>query len=278
MIVFSLLPGCSLRGTPQAAGLAVKIDSPASGMLVAREEEIAGQLMDTAQAPRPLQPVFSTVQRWQANVPGESLIEVRAYDEKGTASPPDSIVIRVNSEEAELRPPPTTPDGASIIIPTVTPLPTVALPTARPTALLCERNSKFVEDITVPDNSAFTAGAAFVKTWRVRNSGTCPWTDGYELAFVEGEQMDGPDATSAPGAEPQEETDISVALIAPGKPGTYRGDWRLRAPDGEIFGGKLYLQITVRAPTATQEPTAIAGPTATPAVTVTVTTTPITAD
>jgi hypothetical protein len=222
---------------------------------------VDGELLETAQAPTPLQPRFSAVQLWQPSTPGESLVEVRAYDEKGTGSPPDSIIIRVSDEAVEPSQPPVKPETSSITIPTATPLPTVPIPTATPTALLCERNAKFVEDLTVPDDTVVTAGESFVKTWRVINNGTCPWDRGYELAFIEGEQMGGPDGSPVATAQPDSEIDVSVALTAPDKPGKYRGDWKLRAPDGEIFGGKLYVQIVVSAPTATPQPTVASSPT-----------------
>jgi hypothetical protein len=290
LIVFSLLPGCALRGTPQTAELSVQIDSPASGMRVRSEEEMAiqstatsptavswielwvdGELVDTAQAPTPLQPRFSAVQHWMARVPGERLIEVRAYDEKGAASSPASIVVRVSGEEVEQMPLTATPQAAALTIPKATPLPTVPLPTVEATALLCDKSSEYVDDLTVPDNTKIAAGAQFEKTWRVRNDGTCPWGAGYGLAFAEGDQMAGPDRTSVPETEPEEEIDISVTLVAPDKPGTYRGDWRLSAPEGEVFGAKLYVQIIVVASTATPEPTATTALTTTAAPTSTVT-------
>lgn len=293
LIVISLLPGCRPRGQPQPAELSIKIDSPASGMEMRVREEAAiqstatgpsavswielwvdGELVDTAQAPTPLQPQFSAVQHWQAAAPGEHLIEVRAYDEKGTASPPANIILRVSGEEAQQMPI-ARPEEASTI-PTATSLPTILLPTPTPTVLVCERNSEFVEDVTVPDNTEFAPGTQFEKTWRVRNNGTCSWEAGYELAFVQGEQMSGPDRTSVPETEPEAEADLSVTLVAPEEPGTYRSDWRLRAPDGELFGAKLYVQIVVVAPTATPELTATVVLTATP--TVTVTATPTTTD
>lgn len=288
LIVISLLPGCSLRGNPQPGELSIKIDSPASGMEVRVGEEVAiqstatgpravswielwvdGELVDTTQSPTPLQPRFSAVQHWKAAVPGEHLIEVRAYDEKGTASPPANIILRMGGEEAQQMPT-ATPEESSTI-PTATPLSIVLLPTVTPTVLVCERNSKFVEDVTVPDNTEFAPGTQFEKTWRVLNNGTCPWNAGYELAFAKGEQMAGPDRTSVPETEPKAEADISVTLVAPEEPGTYRSDWRLRAPDGELFGATLYTQIVVVTPTATPELTATVALTATPAVTVTAT-------
>ncbi len=288
LIIISLISGCGLRRKPKQMGLSIKIDSPASGMEVRVGEEVAiqstatgpkevswielwveGELMDTAQAPTPLQPKFSAVQHWKADTPGEHLIEVRAYDEKGTASPPASIILRVSGEEAKEMPTATPEVGP--IIPTATPLPTVPLPTATPTVMICENDSDFVADVTVPDNTEFAPDTEFEKTWRLRNSGTCPWGEGYELTFIRGEKMGGPDAVPVPETEVGAEADLSVTLTAPEEPGTYRGDWMLRSPDGELFGAKLYVQIVVITPTATSELTATAEITGTPTVTITAT-------
>ncbi|PIU90073.1 MAG: hypothetical protein COS63_04110, partial [Anaerolineae bacterium CG06_land_8_20_14_3_00_57_67] len=46
--------------------------------------------------------------------------------------------------------------------------------------------AQFVADITVPDGASFAPGAAFTKTWRLKNIGTCTWTTSYALVFVSG--------------------------------------------------------------------------------------------
>ena len=33
--------------------------------------------------------------------------------------------------------------------------------------------AQFIADVTIPDGTHFTPGAAFKKTWRIRNIGTC---------------------------------------------------------------------------------------------------------
>jgi len=291
LIVISSLPlGCRPARQSQPAAVSVKIDSPASGLEVRAGEEVSiqstasspsavswielwvdGELADSAQAPVPLQPMFSVVQHWRAGASGEYLIEVRAYDEKGMASPPASIVLRVSGQEAVQMP--TAQPEESPAIPTATSLPTVPWPTSTPTVLVCESGSKFVEDLTIPDNTEFAPGTEFEKRWRVDNTGTCPWDLGYGLTFLQGEQMSGPDKTSIPETEPGGQADISVTLVAPEKPGTYRGDWRLQDPDGELFGPKLYLQIVVVAPTATLELTSTVTLTGTPELTPTTTVT-----
>lgn len=105
-------------------------------------------------------------------------------------------------------------------------------------------------------------GQAFVKTWRIRNSGTCDWGPGFVLAFTGGEQMGGPYQVSVLATAAGSTADVSVNLIAPSTPGTYRGNWRMKSDTGLQFGSRVYVQIVVPAP-VTPTPTAppASGPT-----------------
>jgi hypothetical protein len=158
-----------------------------------------------------------------------------------------------------------------VILPTNTSLPptNTALPTATsvpPTAtqipIPCDR-AQFVTDVSVPDDTSIGAGTTFVKTWRLKNNGSCTWTSGYSMVFYNGDAMSGP--ASAPitnGTVPPGSTiDISVTLIAPTTPGTYRGNWRLRNAGGALFGigesanESFWVQIKSAASTPTPSPT-----------------------
>ena len=82
------------------------------------------------------------------------------------------------------------------------------------------------------------------------NQGTCSWDSGYSLVFTDGEQMGGP--ASVPlgvSLQPGGEIDVSVSLVAPTTPGSYRGDWMFQNPGGTTFGSRgdypIYLQIVV---------------------------------
>jgi hypothetical protein len=122
----------------------------------------------------------------------------------------------------------------------------------------CTLNSEYVTDVTVPDNTEFAPGAAFVKTWRVRNSGTCEWEAGTNLVWVSGDPLGGPASVEVSPAAPEANIDISVDLVAPPDPGTYRSNWQLESPDGVRFGNELYIKIVVPEPptaTPTEEPT-----------------------
>ena len=60
--------------------------------------------------------------------------------------------------------------------------------------------ASFVSDVTVPDDTVVPAGSTFVKTWRIRNDGTCTWTPGsYALVFTGGDALSGPDEVNLPG-------------------------------------------------------------------------------
>lgn len=145
---------------------------------------------------------------------------------------------------------PTSQSGSGAVQPTATSQPQQAgQPTATP--LPCNRAS-FVEDVTIPDNTNITVGKAFTKTWRLKNVGSCTWTSGYQLIFDLGDQMSGPSSqqltngTVAPG----QTIDVSVNLIAPNSPGTYKGNWRLKDSGGEVFAlstGPFWVQIKAAA-------------------------------
>lgn len=60
------------------------------------------------------------------------------------------------------------------------------------------------------------------------------------------DQMDGPEyiLMEAPLGT-HEERDIEVGLIAPARPGRYRGTWRMHTPEGDYFGRRLKVKLRV---------------------------------
>ncbi|HUF37984.1 MAG TPA: NBR1-Ig-like domain-containing protein [Anaerolineales bacterium] len=94
----------------------------------------------------------------------------------------------------------------------------------------------FVADVTVPDDTAMTPGAEFVKIWRLRNIGDCDWTTGFEVFASSGDKMAGTAVDMPERVEPGETIDIAVTLVAPGSKGDYRGYWMIEASDGTRFG------------------------------------------
>jgi len=111
--------------------------------------------------------------------------------------------------------------------------------------------AKFVKDVNAPDNTEFPPNTTFTKTWRLENAGTCTWTPEYKLVFYQGDKMKAPDfVLLQKEVQPGETVDISVTMTSPESPGAYKGEWKLRGPDGTIFGtGKngnpIWVQILV---------------------------------
>lgn len=121
-----------------------------------------------------------------------------------------------------------------------------------PDQTACTNKASFVEDITVPDDTTFPANHSFVKTWRLKNDGTCTWDSSYALVFDSGEQMSGISPSPLPKVVPPGETaDVSISLTSPSTSGTYQGDWLLQNGKGEKFGigpdgeDTFYLRIIV---------------------------------
>lgn len=144
--------------------------------------------------------------------------------------------------------------ATSTSTPTSTPTaaPTATLPATPTSSSACTDLAKFVEDVTVPDNTEFIPGQGFIKTWRLQNVGTCTWNTQYALVFDNGEQMSGTSPLPLTGSvAPEAMVDISASLKAPGTTGTYRGDWKLQNASGTIFGlgsnaaDTFYVQIKV---------------------------------
>ncbi|UCG23262.1 MAG: hypothetical protein JSW55_14045 [Chloroflexota bacterium] len=128
----------------------------------------------------------------------------------------------------------------------------------------CENSFEFVEDLNIPDDTAFGPGEQFTKQWLLRNNGTCPWTTDYSVVFVGGDQM------SAPETIPLEQSvvrgqplEVAIDMIAPAEPGTYRGNWQIADAQGEPFGidgfieDAFWLRIVV---SEQAEPAATAAP------------------
>ena len=168
-------------------------------------------------------------------------------------------------------------DEASLVVtsaPAVTPtgVPPTARPTSPPAPAPCAQ-MRFVSDVTIPDNSQIAPGTQFVKTWRVKNTGTCAWAG--TLNFVgTGNRMGGTSPTSFPQVPAGQEAELSISLTAPAQLGPYQGTWQVRTTDGVVLDN-LFLKIVVAgeaappvaAVTATpqsQAPVPTATPTPTP--------------
>ncbi len=159
------------------------------------------------------------------------------------------------------------------------PLPTMATATAAPPTQagpLCDQAAPGNPiDVTIPDDSRMPPGQAFIKTWRLVNSGSCTWTTEYSIAYFSGEPMGAPASVRLPkNVPPGQSVDVSVEMVAPSAPGTYTSNWKLRNAAGSWFGigpsgnAPFWVRIIVEGTPGALTPTATsgAGGTPTPAV------------
>jgi hypothetical protein len=148
-------------------------------------------------------------------------------------------------------------DGGEAATATITPTSTDTLvPSVTP---ICDQ-AAFVSE-TVPDGTVFAPNAAFIKTWRLRNTGACTWTTSYAVVFQSGAAMSAPAAVPLLGnVPPGAEVDLAVNMQAPAAAGSHTGYWKMRNGAGVLFGlgptnGSFLVMINVVPPTPTFTPT-----------------------
>ena len=124
--------------------------------------------------------------------------------------------------------------------PTLTPGPVNTV-----TPIICD-NSLWVADVTVPDNTELVAGQQFVKTWRVRNTGSCTWKTSYSIRWAYAEKMSGQTTALTVEIPASAEGEISITLKAPTTPGVHASWWRLFNNNGSPFGQFLGVLIVIK--------------------------------
>ena len=137
--------------------------------------------------------------------------------------------------------PPTLSPQQSIPTPQVTPT-TTPLPTDLPP---CENDLEFLADVTIPDDTSVAPGEEFVKTWLVKNSGTCNWEDDYTLRNTDGLPMGVSTIQALFPARSGSEVEITITFTAPNDEGRALRKWQAHDPEGNPFGQEFFVQILV---------------------------------
>lgn len=110
----------------------------------------------------------------------------------------------------------------------------------------CVESAVFVADVTVNDNTRIEAGQAFVKTWQLRNTGTCAWDADYNLVFTRGNRMGSPALVPLAATAPNATLDLSVNLKAPKTDGVFTALYEIRNPQGKAIPIGLNTTIWVK--------------------------------
>lgn len=199
----------------------------------------------------------------QVNVSQTAMIDtmVAGFFQTQTASAPQATPTPIPSATPiptqtqiliTLPPPPSFNTAAPTVISL---LPTVSLATAVPNQPVTGSGSgstdtgcynlKWIEDTSIPDGTTINSQTDFKKSWRVQNTGTCPWQASFTLVLLSGDDMDiGASARLKKQILPGSKTEIIVDLTSPKKPGKYTTIWQMS--DGtKAFGEQLSVKIVV---------------------------------
>jgi len=101
-------------------------------------------------------------------------------------------------------------------------------------------------DVNVPDNTEMQLGQEFVKTWLVKNNGSCTWGAGYKLVFSSGDRLSGVPQPFTAVVAPGQEVEVSVNFKAPTQAGVYVSSWQMANANGTPFPRTFYVKIVVK--------------------------------
>ena len=102
-------------------------------------------------------------------------------------------------------------------------------------------------DVNIPDGTTMTPGQDFIKTWRVKNSGSCPWGAGYELVYAGyANPMSGQFQPLEEVVPPGQEVELSVQFQALDEAGEYVSAWQMSNPAGVTFPEIIFVKILVQ--------------------------------
>jgi hypothetical protein len=101
-------------------------------------------------------------------------------------------------------------------------------------------------DVNVPDNTEMQLGQEFVKTWLVKNNGSCTWGAGYKLIFSSGDRLSGVPQPFNAVVAPGQEVEVSVNFKAPTEAGVYVSSWQLANANDTPFPRTFYVKIVVK--------------------------------
>ncbi len=118
----------------------------------------------------------------------------------------------------------------------------------------CTYDAEFIRDVTIPANTEIEAGKSISKTWQVRNTGSCDWTDNVHLEYVSGDKFSEDFEVTTSEANANETSNVNLSIKAPTTIGTYQSVWKLFTDDGKEFGDPLSLEIKVKAAANTPDP------------------------
>jgi hypothetical protein len=228
-VTLLILPACTLgqaaaEATPTAVDLNAVMTSAAATAFV--------QLTQIAAAATPTE-----------IPPTEAPTQAQGQGPTNTAAPLVQVETLALASTATLAP------GETPAAPVITLQPTFTLvaPVVTPIGALC-KNSEWTGFETIPDGTVFKPWEKFVKTWKIRNTGTCTWDEGFSFRMYAGANMSGDNSyinAKNQFIAPGDAIDMSIKMYAPGEPGEYISHWKMFDDQGKAFGADVTVVIKV---------------------------------
>jgi len=101
-----------------------------------------------------------------------------------------------------------------------------------------------LSDLSRLQQVVFEPGVIIDMEWTFRNDGSEAWPADTRIVYVDGDRMQGFQSLDVFPVQPRQTFTTLQRLIAPARPGTYAGTWRLVCSAG-YFGDPLWVIITV---------------------------------
>jgi hypothetical protein len=113
----------------------------------------------------------------------------------------------------------------------------------------CIDSMAFVEELS-EGGSELSPGETFARVFRVRNTGTCDWGEGYVFDYgggnVEAARMAGEPTPITEVVPAGDVYELELNLTAPEESGDYQAFWYMLDPRGVSFGERLYVSVVVK--------------------------------
>jgi hypothetical protein len=246
LLVVAALSGCALGQAASPTPVPVDVNVVMTSAAATAFVELTAVANQATSTPLPtLEPTATLVAPTETQAQPAATLDPAAAAPTATSAPAQLLPTETPAA-AGLPATPTLAVMAGTQIPTLTPL-APAAPAGGNTGPTCY-NSKFVADVTIPDGTVMQPYQKFYKVWRIQNTGTCPWDQGYGFIQYTGPNMgttstyfSNHDQPVGPGGI----VDIGVELRAPTEPNEYVAHWTMINDTGKTFGGDFTVVIKV---------------------------------
>ena len=111
----------------------------------------------------------------------------------------------------------------------------------------CYNGMQFVGDVSIPDRTVLKPNLSAVKTWNIKNTGTCTWDSTYSFNYVKGSVFGPTTVVINKLVGPGETYEVSVTFNTPAANGEYTAWWQMQNGSHQNFGQTIWYDFIVDA-------------------------------